>query len=435
MESIGGSGRDRQQPASSVSDSRDAHNRPASAHKPRGRYSPAYAAIRSKIEANLQALNTTVESMKQQVSDACSSLVQLQRDDSCPPLQQRPKKEPTQSALSLGRSLSSRTDENDDREAPLRWQHASQRGQLAPSWRELVHQRNENSSKPHLNMLAQSLSGRRTLEQEPSISLNRTEGLRLVEDACSLKVCSEKLYFECVACTPHHPVRCSLQDDLESFSARSQARTNLLLSLANSQRQAQQLLEQSIEARPATSSFTLRGALHSRASMQPSSNVTEDVGLVRAASDRGASRPDSAVAPRHSNLWRAAAAAEAAEIERSNRMFNLLVSRRAASDVWMPLSEEGQSQPSGKAPERSEGQMADMLLQATTTTVSNKVEEACCICLDQMNEGDQVCLLRCTHRMHRPCLKAWLVGKSATVCPLCKCTSSMGRHRLKDSDR
>ena len=61
-----------------------------------------------------------------------------------------------------------------------------------------------------------------------------------------------------------------------------------------------------------------------------------------------------------------------------------------------------------------------MLLAATTVTVSNKSAEPCCICLDELELEAPVVMLRCMHRMHGPCLKKWLLGKSSTVCPLCK---------------
>ena len=67
--------------------------------------------------------------------------------------------------------------------------------------------------------------------------------------------------------------------------------------------------------------------------------------------------------------------------------------------------------------------IADMLLDATTMAVCNKSPDTCCICLDEMSLDQPVRMLRCAHRMHGPCLKRWLIGKSSTVCPLCKSVS------------
>ncbi|GAX75859.1 hypothetical protein CEUSTIGMA_g3302.t1 [Chlamydomonas eustigma] len=147
--------------------------------------------------------------------------------------------------------------------------------------------------------------------------------------------------------------------------------------------------------------------------------------------------PPSGTPPR-SALWTAAAAAAAAELEapRSMRMFDLLVQRRSLAHALYNPQIEGTgassstavSLTSAKSSEKSVGQIAELLLNATTTTVSNKVEEACCICLDLMELDQSVCMLNCTHRIHRPCLKLWLLGKSSTVCPLCKCSAKVSRY-------
>lgn len=57
--------------------------------------------------------------------------------------------------------------------------------------------------------------------------------------------------------------------------------------------------------------------------------------------------------------------------------------------------------------------------------VKNCQRELCCICLEDMELGDQVSMLVCSHRMHRDCAHAWLCQSS--LCPLCKQTATINR--------
>ena len=48
--------------------------------------------------------------------------------------------------------------------------------------------------------------------------------------------------------------------------------------------------------------------------------------------------------------------------------------------------------------------------------------ETCCICLDRLSKGEPR-MLRCSHVLHRDCLRRMLWNKSEVVCPLCKTPS------------
>ena len=64
---------------------------------------------------------------------------------------------------------------------------------------------------------------------------------------------------------------------------------------------------------------------------------------------------------------------------------------------------------------------ADYLMQKHTMMVANPAMEPCCICLNDMTEGEAVCLInKCTHRLHASCLRKWVKGKAALTCPLCR---------------
>ena len=64
---------------------------------------------------------------------------------------------------------------------------------------------------------------------------------------------------------------------------------------------------------------------------------------------------------------------------------------------------------------------ADYLMAKSTMMISNTTLEPCCICLNDMTEGEAVCLIaKCTHRLHAPCLRKWVKGKTSLSCPLCR---------------
>ena len=45
-------------------------------------------------------------------------------------------------------------------------------------------------------------------------------------------------------------------------------------------------------------------------------------------------------------------------------------------------------------------------------------EESCVICLQNFQEGDQVCEFPCKHEFHTECIDPWL--RKNTLCPCCK---------------
>jgi hypothetical protein len=63
----------------------------------------------------------------------------------------------------------------------------------------------------------------------------------------------------------------------------------------------------------------------------------------------------------------------------------------------------------------------DPAVLRATTSVVHVVEgsgETCAVCLDTMEEGAEVRVLRCKHEFHRSCVDRWLQG--STLCPMCK---------------
>lgn len=45
-------------------------------------------------------------------------------------------------------------------------------------------------------------------------------------------------------------------------------------------------------------------------------------------------------------------------------------------------------------------------------------KEICCICYDEINQGEYVTILKCKHIHHCECIKDWLVKQKN--CPICK---------------
>lgn len=71
--------------------------------------------------------------------------------------------------------------------------------------------------------------------------------------------------------------------------------------------------------------------------------------------------------------------------------------------------------------------LADRTLAISAEVIANHTSEPCCICLSEMTFGEVVSMLQCQHRMHTPCVRAWLLGKTVCVCPLCKQVSCFHR--------
>lgn len=53
-----------------------------------------------------------------------------------------------------------------------------------------------------------------------------------------------------------------------------------------------------------------------------------------------------------------------------------------------------------------------------STPKSEEEPDACCVCLDEFNNGDITRTLSCAHIYHAECIDAWLVDHRD--CPLCK---------------
>ena len=47
-------------------------------------------------------------------------------------------------------------------------------------------------------------------------------------------------------------------------------------------------------------------------------------------------------------------------------------------------------------------------------------EEQCAVCLESFEAAEPVTSLRCSHRYHTACVRAWLEHSQCAWCPLCK---------------
>lgn len=61
-----------------------------------------------------------------------------------------------------------------------------------------------------------------------------------------------------------------------------------------------------------------------------------------------------------------------------------------------------------------------------STTSGNLINESCSVCLAELEEGDLLRVLPCSHHFHQECIDHWLLH-SSTACPACK--RDLGRER------
>ena len=60
-------------------------------------------------------------------------------------------------------------------------------------------------------------------------------------------------------------------------------------------------------------------------------------------------------------------------------------------------------------------------LTETVCTASDKFEDACSICLGELEESEELTTLPCSHIFHKSCIHGWLLHKGIVAsCPLCK---------------
>jgi len=58
-----------------------------------------------------------------------------------------------------------------------------------------------------------------------------------------------------------------------------------------------------------------------------------------------------------------------------------------------------------------------------STTSGSLMNESCSVCLAELEEGDLLRVLPCSHHFHKECIDHWLLH-SSTACPACKCDLS-----------
>ncbi|XP_011015548.1 PREDICTED: probable E3 ubiquitin-protein ligase XERICO [Populus euphratica] len=67
-------------------------------------------------------------------------------------------------------------------------------------------------------------------------------------------------------------------------------------------------------------------------------------------------------------------------------------------------------------------------------TVINEAPAECAVCLDDVEEGEEIRELRCGHIFHRACLYRWLDFRQST-CPLCRGSLAFRRTLILDQRR
>ncbi|XP_011008959.1 PREDICTED: E3 ubiquitin-protein ligase RNF126-like [Populus euphratica] len=67
-------------------------------------------------------------------------------------------------------------------------------------------------------------------------------------------------------------------------------------------------------------------------------------------------------------------------------------------------------------------------------TVINEAPAECAVCLDDVEEGEEIRELRCGHIFHRACLYRWLDFRPST-CPLCRGSLAHRRTLILDQHR
>lgn len=51
---------------------------------------------------------------------------------------------------------------------------------------------------------------------------------------------------------------------------------------------------------------------------------------------------------------------------------------------------------------------------------AENVDDRCAVCLGEVQEGDEIGELKCSHVFHQHCLESWVRSTKHTTCPLCR---------------
>ena len=203
-----------------------------------------------------------------------------------------------------------------------------------------------------------------------------------------------------------NPDALGLRSELTNLAHSAYERNEQLQALLEEQRRTRRLLEHSLEQGPGAGASgsgrrgpgsALRASLDPTKAPYPLEFVTRKAAAnqhsVEAASRRAAAR----------------AIVSAERDSRPSRMLDRLASSGAGA--------------AAKSPRRLD-QAAERLLEAHSVRLAAQADtqETCCICLDRLSKGEPR-MLRCSHVLHRDCLRRMLWNKSEVVCPLCKTPS------------
>mmetsp|Transcript_22682 Transcript_22682/g.36138 ORF Transcript_22682/g.36138 Transcript_22682/m.36138 type:complete len:303 (+) Transcript_22682:1402-2310(+) len=89
-------------------------------------------------------------------------------------------------------------------------------------------------------------------------------------------------------------------------------------------------------------------------------------------------------------------------------------SRQNMRDLLASVMEES----SNASNPHKKGLTKTQLLSLSAFRTPETLENPCCICIDDVEKGQQTVLLPCSHGYHQRCIEKWLTSNS--TCPLCK---------------